>query len=172
MVAYMASPAMSLEALRRGPLTAVSSLGLAITVLAVGCAAPKPRTAAQAAAVPLTLLWAIRPCRTNRSSRPTRNGAGARCCRWISAPRLGVSNRARNGSGSKSLFAEGRWKAVLEQMRPGDNVIIQFGHNDQSTTDPLRFTAPFGELKQNLKRHVHEARRQRAVPSWPRRLVR
>ena len=79
-------------------------------------------------------------------------------------PEVRVANHARNGRSSKSFIAEGRWKAVLEQMKPGDHVIIQFGHNDQKTADPQRFTAPFGEFKQNLKRYVHETRRQRGVP--------
>ena len=69
-----------------------------------------------------------------------------------------ISNHARNGRSSKSFLDEGRWKTVLEQMKPGDYVVIQFGHNDQKKTDPRRFTTPFGDFKQNLKRYVDDAR--------------
>jgi pectinesterase len=35
-----------------------------------------------------------------------------------------ISNHARNGRSSKSFLDEGRWKTVLEQMKPGDYVVI------------------------------------------------
>jgi lysophospholipase L1-like esterase len=79
-------------------------------------------------------------------------------------PEVRVANHARNGRSSKSFIAEGRWQAVLDQMQPGDYVIIQFGHNDQKTTDPQRGTAPFGDFKQNLKRYVQETRAKQGLP--------
>ena len=42
-----------------------------------------------------------------------------------------IDNHAVNGRSSISFFNEGRWAKVLEKMRPGDYVIIQFGHNDE-----------------------------------------
>ena len=41
-----------------------------------------------------------------------------------------VSNHAVNGRSSKSFRDEGRWQKILESLKPGDYVIIQFGHND------------------------------------------
>ena len=41
-----------------------------------------------------------------------------------------VDNHAVNGRSSKSFIDEGRWDKVLEKMKPGDYVIVQFGHND------------------------------------------
>ena len=79
-------------------------------------------------------------------------------------PEVRVANHARNGRSSKSFRDEGRWSSVLALMKPGDYVIIQFGHNDEKKGDAARFTEPFGEFKQNLKRYVHEARAAKAVP--------
>ena len=79
-------------------------------------------------------------------------------------PEVRVANHARNGRSSKSFMAEGRWKTVLEQMKAGDYVIVQFGHNDQKTADTNRFAAPFGEFKENLKRYVREARQRKGIP--------
>jgi lysophospholipase L1-like esterase len=79
-------------------------------------------------------------------------------------PEVRVSNHARNGRSSKSLLDEGRWKSVRDEMKPGDYVLIQFIHNDEKQADPLRFTVPFGDFKQNLTRYVHDARQQKAVP--------
>ena len=42
-----------------------------------------------------------------------------------------VDNHAVNGRSSLSFINEGRWDKVLEKMKPGDYVIIQFGHNDE-----------------------------------------
>ena len=44
-----------------------------------------------------------------------------------------VDNHAVNGRSSLSFINEGRWDKVLEKMRPGDYVVIQFGHNNEKT---------------------------------------
>ena len=41
-----------------------------------------------------------------------------------------VDNHAVNGRSSKSFINEKRWDKVLSLLKPGDYVIIQFGHND------------------------------------------
>jgi rhamnogalacturonan acetylesterase len=44
--------------------------------------------------------------------------------------RINVVNYARGGRSSRTFITEGLWNRVLSAMRPGDFVIIQFGHND------------------------------------------
>jgi lysophospholipase L1-like esterase len=75
-----------------------------------------------------------------------------------------IANHARNGRSSKSFIAEGRWETVLAALKPGDYVIIQFGHNDEKTNDVNRGTAPFGDFTTNLVRFVSESREHGAVP--------
>src|ERR1700712_3224957 len=41
-----------------------------------------------------------------------------------------VDDRALNGRSTKSFLREGHWKPILENMKEGDYVIIEFGHND------------------------------------------
>ena len=42
-----------------------------------------------------------------------------------------IDDRARGGQRStRTFFQEGRWRSVYEQLRPGDLVLMQFGHND------------------------------------------
>jgi lysophospholipase L1-like esterase len=77
---------------------------------------------------------------------------------------LHIENHAMSGRSSKSFISEGRWKAVMERLKEGDYVIIQFGHNDEKNQDPKRFTAPFGEFTENLARFVREARGKKAFP--------
>jgi pectinesterase len=49
-------------------------------------------------------------------------------------------------------------------LKPGDWVIIQFGHNDEKKEDPKRFTEPFGQFKTNLTRYIAETRAHGAHP--------
>lgn len=44
--------------------------------------------------------------------------------------RLDIENHAIGGRSSRTFLTEGRWDRVMERLRPGDYVIIQFGHND------------------------------------------
>jgi rhamnogalacturonan acetylesterase len=44
--------------------------------------------------------------------------------------KIHVENRARGGRSSRTFFTEGLWDKVLADLRPGDYVLMQFGHND------------------------------------------
>lgn len=44
--------------------------------------------------------------------------------------RITVENCAKAGRSARTYLDEGRWDKVYDALRPGDFVIIQFGHND------------------------------------------
>src|SRR5690349_3937597 len=44
--------------------------------------------------------------------------------------RIRVENRARGGRSSRTFYTEGLWERVRAELKPGDFVIMQFGHND------------------------------------------
>ena len=75
-----------------------------------------------------------------------------------------IENHAKNGRSTKSFRTEGLWKVVLEKLKPGDYVFIQFGHNDGKDTDPVRYTNPQTAYRYNLIRYVEEARSKGAIP--------
>ncbi len=75
-----------------------------------------------------------------------------------------VRNRAGNGRSSKSFRDEGRWRPVMDALRPGDFVIIQFGHNDEKKYDPKRYTEAFGSFQENMSRYVREVRSKKGTP--------
>jgi DNA sulfur modification protein DndE len=79
-------------------------------------------------------------------------------------PGIVVKNYAVNGRSTKSFINEHRWDSVLAQLKPGDWVLIQFGHNDSKKEDSTRFAAPQGAYKDNLIRFVKEARAKGANP--------
>lgn len=44
--------------------------------------------------------------------------------------KIKIVNRARGGRSSRTFFNEGLWDAVSKEIKPGDFVLMQFGHND------------------------------------------
>ena len=74
-----------------------------------------------------------------------------------------VENHAVNGRSSKSFIDEGRWQKVLDRIRPGDYVLIQFGHNDEKA-DEKRHTDPGTTFDDNLRKFVSETRSKGGIP--------
>ena len=74
-----------------------------------------------------------------------------------------VDNHAVNGRSSLSFINEGRWDKVLEKMKPGDYVIIQFGHNDEKPKSTLH-TDPGSTFDYNLAKYVRETREHGGIP--------
>ena len=61
---------------------------------------------------------------------PTRQGWGDPFADYFDPGKITVLNRARGGRSARTFFDEGLRKRVLEELKPGDHVLIQFGHND------------------------------------------
>ena len=74
-----------------------------------------------------------------------------------------VDNHAMNGRSTRTFISEGRWQAIADQLKAGDYVFIQFGHNDESITKVDRYTTP-EQYQANLTRFVREVRAKKAEP--------
>jgi lysophospholipase L1-like esterase len=74
-----------------------------------------------------------------------------------------IANRAMNGRSSRSFIAEGRWQAIVDSLKPGDYVFVQFGHNDAAKDRVDRYTPP-DDYRKNLLRFVAEVRQKEAHP--------
>lgn len=70
---------------------------------------------------------------------------------------------AKNGRSTKSFLDEGRFQPVQAAMRPGDFLLIQFGHNDEKP-DEARHTDPGTTFKANLRLFITAARDAGAFP--------
>lgn len=77
---------------------------------------------------------------------------------------IAVRNYAVNGRSSKSFIDEGRWDEVMNQLRAGDYVFMQFGHNDQKHADPKRYTNPWTSYRRNLEKFIQDSRSKGAIP--------
>lgn len=74
-----------------------------------------------------------------------------------------VDNRAKNGRSTRSFIAENLWQPVVDQLKEGDYVFIQFGHNDEVKSKTDRYTDP-KDFKKNLVRFITETRSKKAIP--------
>ena len=72
-----------------------------------------------------------------------------------------VYNHAENGRSTKSFMDEGRLARIYDES---DSLFIQFGHNDEKSEDPTRYSDPWGDFITNLGKFINVARDKKA---WP-----
>lgn len=77
---------------------------------------------------------------TVHNSKPG-SGWGDHLETFFDTSKMGVYNRARGGRSSRTFIEEGLWQRVLAEMKPGDYVLLQMGHNDGGGV-PSRLTLP------------------------------
>lgn len=75
-----------------------------------------------------------------------------------------IENHAMGGRSTKSFLDQKRFEPILNEMKPGDYLLIQFGHNDQKMDDPERYTDPQSTYQDNLKWFIKETRHKNATP--------
>lgn len=75
-----------------------------------------------------------------------------------------VHNYAVNGRSTKSFIDEARLSAIDKELSEGDFLFIQFGHNDEKSEDPSRYTRPFGDYQTNLEAFLKVAYAHKAHP--------
>ncbi len=64
------------------------------------------------------------------SSKSDMIGWGERIKPYFDANKINVVNKAIGGRSTRTYYNEGRWQEIEDQLKKGDFVIIQFGHND------------------------------------------
>ncbi len=74
-----------------------------------------------------------------------------------------IENHAQNGRSSNSFIKEGRWQRVIDNIKAGDYLVIQFGHNDAGKEKVGRYTTP-EEYVANFTMFVQEAKKKGAKP--------
>ncbi|HKE28041.1 MAG TPA: GDSL-type esterase/lipase family protein [Bryobacteraceae bacterium] len=67
-------------------------------------------------------------------------GWGRPLTAYFDTSQINVENQALGGTSSLSYISGGHWERVLALVRPGDFVMMQFGHNDGGTAGSLRGT--------------------------------
>jgi lysophospholipase L1-like esterase len=77
---------------------------------------------------------------------------------------LAVANHATSGETMKSGITGLRLDKVLSQMKQGDYLLCQFGHNDEKASWPQTYVDPQTTFKAYLGAYIAEARRKGATP--------
>jgi rhamnogalacturonan acetylesterase len=62
-------------------------------------------------------------------------GWGEPLVEFFDTSKINVVNRALGGRSSRTYITEGRWDELLAMLKPGDFVVVQFGHNDSGPLD-------------------------------------
>jgi lysophospholipase L1-like esterase len=74
-----------------------------------------------------------------------------------------VDNRAKNGRSTRTFISQNLWQSVYENLKEGDYVFIQFGHNDEVKEKTGSYTPP-EDFKKNLNKFIEETRSKKAIP--------
>lgn len=130
------------------------SIGLFLFIVSFACTAqsalqednvarPTPKYSSEdmPANPALPTLWIVGDS-TARNGKDL--GWGDHFAQFFDSSKINVVNRARAGRSSRTFIHEGAWDAVLHDMRRGDWVLIQMGHNDGGALDGPK---PRGTLK-------------------------
>ncbi|MGA1984508.1 MAG: rhamnogalacturonan acetylesterase [Acidobacteriaceae bacterium] len=77
-----------------------------------------------------------------------RNGAdlgwGDHLANYFDTTKVNIANRSRAGRSARSYMDEGLWDRTLSEIKPGDYVMLQWGHNDGGD---LGGNKPRGDLR-------------------------
>lgn len=101
-------------------------------------------------------------CANKQENKRPETGWGEMFQQHFKDGKVKIDNRALNGRSSRSFRDEGHWQKVLDVLKKGDYVFIQFGHNDQKEGTE-RFAAP-ADYGKNLTRYIEEIRSKKAIP--------
>ena len=71
-------------------------------------------------------------------------GWGDHLAHYFDTTRINVANRARAGRSARSYMDEGLWSKTLAEIKPGDYVLLQWGHNDGGDLGGVK---PRGDLR-------------------------
>jgi rhamnogalacturonan acetylesterase len=77
--------------------------------------------------------------------------------------KINVKNKALGGRSSRTYQSEGLWDKVLADLKPGDFVLMQFGHNDGGPLDKGRARASLHGVGEETQEVVMETTGKKEV---------
>src|SRR5437870_3935079 len=102
-------------------------IAIALIVICVACVVTKAAEPATTQALPT--LYIIGDSTVHNTGQGLM-GWGDCIGEMFDTSKIKVENHAMGGRSSRTFLNEGRWDKVMETLKPGDFVLIQFGHND------------------------------------------
>ncbi|MEU5262796.1 rhamnogalacturonan acetylesterase [Amycolatopsis sp. NPDC021455] len=141
---------------KRGFASLVAVIGAAMAVTGGG-------VSASAATVTHVYIAGDSTASTYVSAQAPRAGWGQALPVFLTPNAVAV-NVAKSGASSKSFIDLGRLDHILGLIKKGDYLLISFGHNDEKSDDPARYTEPSTTYKQYLSQYIDKSRAKGAIP--------
>jgi lysophospholipase L1-like esterase len=111
---------------------------------------------------PITIyLTGDSTCAKKLPEKRPETGWGEMFPQFFDEKKVVVDNRAMNGRSTRTFISEGRWQQVVDSLKKGDYVFIQFGHNDAAKDRVDRYTPP-EDFKSNLRKFIAEVKAKKA----------
>jgi rhamnogalacturonan acetylesterase len=88
---------------------------------------------------------------TMKVGTPGQRGWGEEMAKYFDLTKINVVNQAIGGRSSRTFQTEGRWAAVVDILRKGDCVIIEFGHNDGGSINEKPPVTPSTRARGTIK---------------------
>lgn len=132
---------------------------LLLLVVVLGCTLPMVRAADGAGRQPArtpTLFIAGDSTAAAFDPGDARQGWAVDLQPFFDPEKLRVVNAAQSGRSSRTFITEGHWDRLLAQVKPGDFVVIQFGHNDSKPFRPDSADAKSAALARGSKPGIGE----------------
>ena len=90
-------------------------------------------------------------------------GWGEMLQQYFDPAKVAVVNEAKNGRSTKSFIDEKLWQSIVDRLKKGDWVFVEFGHNDEKKDKPAIYASP-EDYKANLVKFIGETRAKGATP--------
>ena len=120
--------------------------------------------ALRAQKVPVTIFLAgDSTCAPKLPEKRPETGWGEMLGQRFKDRKIKIENRAMNGRSTKTFISEGRWQAIVDELKKGDYVFIQFGHNDESKDKGERYTPP-EDYRKNLVLFISDVKSKGGHP--------
>jgi rhamnogalacturonan acetylesterase len=75
---------------------------------------------------------------TVRNTNAPQAGWGSQLASFFDTTKISINNSAMAGRSTRTFISEGRWDKVHNALKPGDFLIMQFGHNEGSAPDTTK----------------------------------
>lgn len=100
-------------------------------------------------------------CATKLPEKRPETGWGEMMQQYFDPAKVLIDNHAQNGRSTKTFIGEGFWQTIVDKLKQGDWVFVQFGHNDASKDKGERYTPP-DAYRVNLIRFIADVKAKKA----------
>jgi lysophospholipase L1-like esterase len=116
----------------------------------------------EASAIPTIYIASDSTVQSYKQDKMPQGGWGQMLPNYFSEDVL-IKNKAIGGRSSKSFIAEGRFDEILNEIKPKDYLLIQWGHNDATAIRPARYVHP-KDYENYLQKYIDGAKQRGAIP--------